>query len=148
MALHRLIYVSQAVKGLGYADLVKILNSAEQKNQSVGITGILCFGDSMFLEVLEGNRRVLSQTYNRIICDNRHLNVELIDFTEIEHRAFGNWSMKVVELDTQPEVKDIVLKYSSTNKFSPISMNPQRSLHFMLEITELFNKGMIFGVKK
>ncbi|MEE3717982.1 BLUF domain-containing protein [Tumidithrix elongata RA019] len=147
MALHRLIYVSQAATGLGYPDLVNILEKSERNNLAVGITGMLCFGDSMFLQVLEGNRRVVSQTYNRIIGDKRHTNAELIDFSEIEQRAFGSWSMKVVELGTLPEVRNIILKYSSTDKFSPISINPQQSLRFLVDITELFNRGTILGVK-
>jgi hypothetical protein len=147
MALHRLIYVSQAAAGLGYPDLIDIMQKSERNNPSAGITGMLCFGDSMFLQVLEGNRRALSQTYNRIIGDSRHINAELIDFSEIGQRDFGTWSMKVVELGSKPEVRSIILKYSSTDKFSPISMSPEQSLNFLVEITELFNRGNIAGVK-
>ena len=85
---------------------------------------MLSFGDSMFLQVLEGSRRVISQTYNRILLDKRHVNAELIDFSEIEHRDFSLWSMKVVQLGNHAEVRDIILKYSSSDIFSPISMNP------------------------
>ncbi len=143
MALYRLIYVSQAVAGLEYPDLVKILEKSEQNNKKVGITGMLSFGDSMFLQVLEGSRRVISQTYNRILLDKRHVNAELIDFSEIEHRDFGAWSMKVVQLGNQAEVRDIILKYSSSETFSPISMTGKQSLNFLRELTELYQKGVM-----
>ena len=143
MALYRLIYVSQAVAGLEYPDLVKILEKSEQNNKKVGITGMLSFGDSMFLQVLEGSRRVISQTYNRILLDKRHVNAELIDFSEIEHRDFGTWSMKVVQLGNQAEVRDIILKYSSSETFSPISMTGKQSLNFLRELTELYQKGVM-----
>jgi hypothetical protein len=97
----------------------------------------------MFLQVLEGSRRVISQTYNRILLDKRHVNAELIDFSEIEHRDFALWSMKVVQLGTQAEVRDIILKYSSTDTFSPISMTGRQSLNFLRELTEIYQKGIV-----
>jgi len=143
MALYRLIYVSQAVAGLEYPDLVEILEKSERNNKKVGITGMLSFGDSMFLQVLEGSRRVISQTYNRILLDKRHVNAELIDFSEIEFRDFSLWSMKVVQLGTQAEVRDIILKYSSSDTFSPISMTGKQSLNFLRELTEIYQKGIV-----
>ena len=143
MALYRLIYVSQAVSGLEYPDLVEILDKSERNNRKVGITGMLGFGDSMFLQVLEGSRRLVSQTYNRILLDKRHANAELIDFSEIEYRDFGVWSMKVVQLGNQVEVRALVLKYSSSDTFSPISMTGKQSLKFLRELTELYQKGSI-----
>ncbi|PZV19497.1 MAG: blue light sensor protein [Pseudanabaena sp.] len=143
MALYRLIYVSQAVSGLEYPDLVEIMEKSERNNKNVGITGMLSFGDSMFLQVLEGSRRVISQTYNRILLDKRHVNAELIDFSEIEHRDFDLWSMKVVQFGNQAQVRNIILKYSSSEIFSPISMTGKQSLSFLLELTELYHKGLV-----
>jgi hypothetical protein len=143
MALYRLIYVSQAISGLEYPDLVEILEKSERNNKKVGITGMLSFGDSMFLQVLEGSRRVISQTYNRILLDKRHVNAELIDFSEIEHRDFSLWSMKVVQFGNHAEVRDIILKYSSSDIFSPISMTGKQSLSFLRELTELYQKGLV-----
>ena len=140
MALYRLIYVSQAVAGLEYPDFIQILQRSEFNNKQVGITGMLVFGDSMFLQVLEGSRRMVSQTYNRILLDKRHVNAELIDFSEIDHRNFTVWSMKLIELNNQPEARDIILKYSNSQTFSPISMTGKQSLNFLREITELYQK--------
>jgi len=145
MALYRLIYVSQAISGLEYPDLVDILEKSERNNKKVGITGMLSFGDSMFLQVLEGSRRVVSQTYNRILIDKRHANAELIDFSEIDYRDFGVWSMKVVQLGNHAEVRSIILKYSSSETFSPISMTGRQSLNFLRELTELYQKGVILN---
>jgi hypothetical protein len=143
MALYRLIYVSQAVSGLEYPDFIQILQKSEFNNKQVGITGMLVFGDSMFLQVLEGSRGTISQTYNRILLDKRHVNAELIDFSEIEHRNFTVWSMKLIELNNQPEARDIILKYSNSQTFAPISMTGKQSLNFLREITEFYqNNGM------
>jgi hypothetical protein len=143
MALYRLIYVSQAIAGLEYPDLVEILEKSEHNNKKVGITGMLSFGDSMFLQVLEGSRRVISQTYNRILLDKRHVNAELIDFSEIEHRDFSLWSMRVVQFGNNAEVRDVILKHSNSDIFSPISMTGKQSLNFLRELTELYQKGLV-----
>ncbi|BAW95971.1 BLUF domain protein [[Synechococcus] sp. NIES-970] len=141
MALYRLIYVSQAIAGLEYRDLIEILQKSEFNNRRAGVTGMLSFGDSMFLQVLEGSRRAICETYNRILLDPRHTHAELIDFSEIDHRDFAIWSMKVLQLSNQEEVRNIILKYSHTETFSPISMTGLQSLNFLREITELYHKG-------
>lgn len=138
MALYRLIYVSQAIAGIGYSDLIDIMQKSEKNNMPVGITGMLSFGDSMFLQVLEGSRRTVCQTYNRILVDKRHVNAELIEFSEIEHRDFGLWSMKAIQIDNHPEIRNIILKYSSSSTFSPISMTGSQSLSFLREIRSLY----------
>ncbi|OIP73291.1 MAG: blue light sensor protein [Oscillatoriales cyanobacterium CG2_30_44_21] len=138
MALYRLIYVSQAVSGIGYLDLIDIMQKSEKNNMPVGITGMLSFGDSMFLQVLEGSRRTVCQTYNRILGDKRHVNPELIEFTEIDHREFGLWSMKAVQIDNHPEIRNTLLKYSYSTTFSPYSMTGNQCLSFLHEIMGIY----------
>ena len=138
MALYRLIYVSQAIAGLDYADLKGIMDKSEANNSQVGVTGMLSFGDSMFLQVLEGSRRVVSQTYNRILLDKRHTNAELIEFSEIEYRDFAAWSMKAVQIDNHPAIREIILKYSASSTFSPVSMTGKQSLSFLRELMKIY----------
>jgi len=51
--------------------------------------------------------------------------------------------MKVVQLDNQPGVRDLILKYSNSSTFSPISMTGKQSLNFLHELTELYQKGIM-----
>lgn len=104
---------------------------------------MLAFGDLMFLQILEGSRRAISETYNRILLDSRHTNAELIEFSEIDQRDFGIWSMKVLQLNNQDEVRQIILKYSHSETFSPVSMTGPQSLNFLREITALYHQGGI-----
>jgi len=105
-------------------------------NTRDGITGFLCYGNLMFLQVLEGDRRKVSSTYNRIINDPRHCETEMIDFSHVEERIFCEWSMKVVQLgEYAPEViKKVITKYSSTGNFDPDKMSPQQCLKFFDEL--------------
>jgi hypothetical protein len=145
MALYRLIYVSQAIAGLEYRDLIEILQKSEFNNRRAGVTGMLTFGDAMFLQILEGSRRAISETYNRILVDPRHTQAELIEFSEIDQRDFGVWSMKVLQLSNQEEVRQIILKYSHAETFSPISMTGTQCLNFLREVTDLYHQGRIQG---
>ncbi|MGK7876130.1 MAG: BLUF domain-containing protein [Xenococcaceae cyanobacterium] len=141
MSLCRLIYCSQAIPELTYADLKDIMEKSEKNNTPVGITGMLCYGNSMFLQILEGDRKHVSRTYSRIANDKRHFNTELIDFSEVESRIFGEWSMKVVQLGAySPEkVRNINMKYSTSTALDPVSMNAKQCLNFMIELRSLLN---------
>ncbi len=147
MALYRLIYVSQAATSLEYPDLMNIMQKSEKNNRSAGVTGMLSFGDSMFLQILEGSRRVVSQTYNRILLDKRHFNAELIDFSEIEYREFSAWSMKVVQIDQREEVRDLILKHSNSSTFAPVSMTGRQSLNFLKELMKLYESISVFNTE-
>jgi len=140
MTLCRLIYSSYAAPNLGYLDLIDIMEKSEKNNIPVAITGMLCYGNSMFLQILEGDRKLISQTYNRIINDKRHFDSEIIDFSEVESRLFGEWSMKVVQLDEfmAEQVRKILLKYSSDINFPLATMTPRQSLSFMVDLAAIY----------
>jgi Sensors of blue-light using FAD len=139
MNLSRLIYCSKAMNDLDYGDLKDIMTKSQKNNQPVGITGILCFGNGYFLQILEGHRQEISKTYNRIIQDTRHCDTEIIEFQEVEARLFTDWSMKVVQLgDFAPEkVNNLILKHSNKPHFNPSNMVAKQSLNFLIEFSEL-----------
>ncbi len=136
MTLCRLIYCSQAIPELNYSALKDIMEKSQKNNQPVGVTGILSYGNSMFLQILEGSRKEISDTYNRIVNDKRHYNQQIIEFVEVDTRLFTEWSMKVVQLGKySPEkIQMITLKYCSQNTFDPFIMNPNQCLNFLLEL--------------
>ena len=102
----RLLYVSRAVGPQTTTVTGSILETARQHNQSNGITGVLCQGQGLFLQVLEGERSPVNRLYARILADPRHQDVELLHFEEISQRRFGNWSMAHVDLSsTDPMIQ-------------------------------------------
>lgn len=139
MVLCRLIYSSEAVAGLGYPDLKDIMEKSEKNNTPVGISGMLCYGNDKFLQILEGERSMVSETYERILNDERHMQSQLIDFREIDRRLFTNWSMKVVEMGEQfpQKVQELSMKYSGYNQFDPKGMTSDQCLEFMKELSAL-----------
>lgn len=139
MNLSRLIYCSRAIADLDYGDLKDIMTKSQKNNQPVGVTGILCFGNTIFLQILEGHRQEISKTYNRIIHDTRHFDTEIIDFQEIEERLFTDWSMRVVQLGdfSRDSVNHLILKHSNQPNFNPFKMTSKQCLNFMMEFGQL-----------
>jgi hypothetical protein len=146
MSLYRLIYSSHGKPNLGYHDLKDIMEKSEKNNQSEGITGLLCYGDSIFLQILEGDRTIISKTYHRISLDTRHHTPELIECVPIESRIFGAWSMKAVnlsELNSQ-QVKNLILKYSASAILQPHTMTSEQCLNFMKALATHYDKAALF----
>lgn len=136
MSLYRLIYSSTGVSGLTYQDLLSIMEKSQVNNPKASLTGMLCFGNSKFLQILEGSRLAISQLYHRIANDPRHTDPEIIEMLEIPSRHFGEWSMRVVQLgDFQPgKIKALVMTYSTSSEFDPDQMTPSQCLAFMQEL--------------
>lgn len=139
MNLRRLIYSSHAMPNFNYQDLKEIMDVSNKNNRLSGLTGILCYCDCMFLQVLEGNCEVVSRTYHRIATDKRHHTPTLIECVPIESRIFGNWSMHMIRLiDLNPEtVKRLILQYSDTTSFKPNLMTPYQCLEFSKKVARL-----------
>lgn len=97
--LFRLVYYSRnQIVGDTAAfasDLDRILSSSQFNNARAGLTGALLFDAGCFGQVLEGPRRAIEATFERIQRDPRHRDVSLLAFQPAE-RAFPNWSMRFV----------------------------------------------------
>jgi hypothetical protein len=83
-----------------------ILAKAQARNAAEGIGGVLCQGQGMYLQVLEGERYAVNRLYARIVVDPRHKDVNVLRFEEIVQPRFTAWSMALVDLsDGDPMVR-------------------------------------------
>jgi len=96
--LVRALYVSRAVGPQTGTATARILVTAEAHNSVNGISGVLCQGQGLFLQVLEGERERVNRLYAQILQDRRHHDVQLLSFTEITERRYPDWSMAHVAL--------------------------------------------------
>ena len=118
--LVRLMYASRATASLSDADLAAILKASREHNPAEGITGLLCFSEGVFVQVLEGGRNAVNARYKRIVEDGRHRAVVLLGYEEIVERAFPGWTMGQVNLHRLNPA--LLLKYSETGKLDPYTM--------------------------
>jgi len=96
--LSSIVYKSRS-KAVADLDLVNsILSSSTKNNSTNGITGVLIATRTHFLQILEGEFEALNATFQRISSDTRHDKIEIISFTEIEERDFGEWAMHGIGL--------------------------------------------------
>ena len=93
MVLSRIIYCSQPF-GYDQPMLNGILADARTYNPKNHITGALICREDIFLQLLEGPEDKILLTYDRILNDDRHLNIELLVQEPCDDRLFPTWSMK------------------------------------------------------
>lgn len=138
--LIRVIYVSKAAVPQSAALSNAILKKAQAWNQANGVTGVLCQGQGVYLQALEGERSTVTQLYARIFADKRHANVEMIHCESIAQRRYQNWSMAHVSLsDVDPETK------IDWPEFDPYSIT---GLLVMARIDDLLASGSVIDGPK
>lgn len=131
--LIRLLYVSQPVGPVTTHVTSSILETSRQSNQKNGITGVLCQGAGLYMQVLEGDRSAINALLCRIFADKRHKAVELLSMEEINQRRYGQWSMALVHLS-----KDDPMVKMSHPEFDPYQAS---SIDAMKLIDELILSG-------
>ena len=129
--LVRLLYASRA-NAVTPEVIDSILAQSRAHNPALGITGILCHGGNVFMQVLEGGRDTVNALYNAIVRDGRHHDVMVLHYEEITERRFSGWTMGQVNLARiNPS---IVLKYSDRPALDPFSVSGQASLAMLEEL--------------
>ena len=129
--LVRLLYCSRAVDTSPEA-VDAILQQSRQHNPAQGITGILCYGDGVFLQCIEGGRMQVSDLYGSIQHDARHKEVALLHFEEISERRFGGWSMGQVNVSKLNAA--LLLKYSEKAELDPYAVSGKVSLSLLEDL--------------
>jgi hypothetical protein len=101
--LFRILYRSRcAIEGSDLAveeQVERLLAQSKAGNAKNGVTGALMLTASTFVQALEGPAAALEETFERICRDLRHVDVQLLEFSQIPERAFGGWSMSRVTAD-------------------------------------------------
>jgi hypothetical protein len=80
-------------------EIDRILNSCEKNNEGIGITGVLLYSATNFIQYIEGDYKTIISLYDRIKTDPRHKNVVLIASAPIQDRSFPSWHMGARKID-------------------------------------------------
>jgi len=131
--LTRLLYVSKPVGPITTHVTASLLENSRLSNNKSEITGVLCQGSGIYMQVLEGERTAVNALYSRIIADTRHHQVELLSFEEVDQRRYGQWSMALVQLS----VDDLMVQMAHP-EFDPYSASSKDAMRM---IDELINSG-------
>jgi hypothetical protein len=126
------MYASRATQAVNQEELLAILRKSKANNPAVGITGVLCFSEGIYLQALEGGRSAVNKLYNRIAADTRHTDVELLSYEEIGERRFAGWSMGQVNLARLNPA--LLLKYSEKPALDPFAVSGRVSMALFEEL--------------
>lgn len=100
MTLRSLTYTSLARLDLDEDDLARIHESARHLNALDGITGLLVFNGTRFLQIVEGTSEALDDLIDRLRRDDRHSAVEIRDDRKVERKSFLDWSMELIRVNS------------------------------------------------
>lgn len=130
--LIRLLYASRA-SGPVTAEVVdSIVAQSRAHNPALGITGILCHGGDIFMQVLEGGRGPVNELYNSIVRDARHRDVVMLHYEEVAERRFAGWTMGMVNIDKLNPA--VLLKYGDRAVLDPYAVSGRASMALLDEL--------------
>jgi Sensors of blue-light using FAD len=130
--LVRLLYASRAAEAVTHDLIEAILQSSRKHNPAFGITGVLCYGGDVYMQVLEGGRDAVNALYNKIVRDERHRDIALLHYQEVAERKFAGWTMGQVNLaKVNPS---LLLKYSDRPVLDPFAASGRASMALLEEL--------------
>jgi len=130
--LVRLLYASRAAAPVAPDALATILRQSKANNPKQGITGVLCHGGDVYMQVLEGGRDAVNALYNKIVRDARHRDIALLHYQEVPERKFAGWTMGQVNLTkVNPS---LLLKYSDRPVLDPFAVSGEASMALLEEL--------------
>ncbi|MDT3405204.1 BLUF domain-containing protein [Mucilaginibacter terrae] len=88
-----LVYISTASHLLNEDELLEILQTSRKNNEENNLTGMLLYGEGVFIQVLEGEEDALAKTYHSIERDDRHRSILKMTEGTITERNFPDWRM-------------------------------------------------------
>jgi hypothetical protein len=138
MSLVQLIYLSDLVDK-NEAHIAPILQSAVKHNSKNGITGMLLYSGGNFLQVLEGEKAAVDETYARICQDPRHRNTVLLIEEPVSERHFSSWQMGYRQLDEKHAER--LPRYAPYFQYGFDVSAIQAKPGVALEMLELFSQG-------
>jgi hypothetical protein len=98
MQLTSVTYTSLARLDLQPSDLEDIHRTARDQNALEGITGLLVFNGTHFLQIIEGSEKAIEELIERLRKDPRHTGFEIRDRRKVDARSFPRWSMELVRV--------------------------------------------------
>ncbi|MEM1288900.1 MAG: BLUF domain-containing protein [Pseudomonadota bacterium] len=125
MPLYSMTYISRAPEVRGEQRrlfLNSIVKQADKKNLKTGVSGCLIHVDDFFIQLMEGPRGPLSETYNRIVNDERHHDINMVHAAPIVTRQFTSPSLAAFDIASHSN--PVFLRYKVRPEFCPYQIAP------------------------
>jgi len=94
MTVRAIAYASQAAGALSAEKVEQIAENARVFNLVAGVTGVLLFDGTRFLQYIEGPGDALEAAYSRILYARSHCEIMELMRGTLRGRLFPYWSMR------------------------------------------------------
>jgi len=142
----RLTYISCYNDLNANVEVARIPAQAQRNNERNGITGALVLNENYFLQSMEGARPVINGLLRKLVKDDRHFSLQVIECCEVEQRRWSKWSMKY--LTPSDQNNEYVLKFSAGTSFNPYLMSSSQVMMFIDTLSKLQEKEEKRALKK
>lgn len=118
-----LVYISKSkLNPFGNSAEAQLRNISERSkvnNNVSGVQGFLYYHDHQFLQILQGDPEKVGMVFEKIKCDPRHSNIQVIWQAKTEKRTFNQWAM-LDSMDFAAEnYKKLTVEPSIIKRFIP-----------------------------
>ncbi|MGZ8956013.1 MAG: phosphate-starvation-inducible PsiE family protein [Methylovulum sp.] len=114
----QITYISIPTRPISADDLIDILNNSRANNARLGVSGMLLFTGSIFIQLLEGDEKIIEELIETIKKDPRHKDFRVIEKKKISVREYADWTMGFKRVDKN-DIRDI----PGLNKFFETDLN-------------------------
>ncbi len=137
-SLYCLSYVSTQSHPMDNDALLSLLTHARERNESLGITGLLLHREDSFFQVLEGGREDVLAVFADIDKDSRHQRIEVVTEGYVGEREYADWQMAFIELEGQD--------FSALPGFSDILKDTPAAREFLRTLSRSKKLALLFTV--
>ena len=136
-------YISTPTRPMTSDDLMNILNNSRLNNACTGVSGMLLYTGSEFIQILEGEDKVIEDLLDTIKHDPRHRDFRIIEKKKITNREYAEWTMGFKRID-----KDDLRDVPGLNKFFDTDLSGSIDSNKLNLINNLLNHFRNEGKKK
>lgn len=98
------------------SQLQAILKESRRRNAELGITGILLFDGTYFMQTIEGPLDNAASLFARIVDDGRHDEVVPFGVAKIAKRAFPDWTMELIGPEVTADIVPDMEEFDFTDR--------------------------------
>jgi uncharacterized membrane protein (DUF373 family) len=108
--------------------LLRLLQECRESNAGRGVTGMLLYGNGTFLQVLEGEEKVIGELIDKIRQDHRHTDLQILYRKTIQQRQYSDWSMGFKRISDKDLMQVEGLRNFTKKDFNPEYLSQQSAI--------------------
>jgi uncharacterized membrane protein (DUF373 family) len=136
-------YISTPTRPMTTDDLMDILNNARLNNVCMGVSGMLLYTGTEFIQILEGEEKIIDELLDMIKKDPRHRNFRIIEKKKITTREYAEWTMGFKRIDKE-DLRDV----PGLNKFFDADLSSEIDHNKLKLVNNLLSHFRNEGKKK